>query len=371
MARHCHSKFRSLALIAIAYGVLCSPVRAAETEPPNIALARKDCTTGNRRIQPNKVVEACEMLLNWAKATKRNKATALLFIGWTHQNNIKSEKANEFWRLAAAADETYIEPLLPLGLNSTDLDSGLEAFAAAEKLDPKDWRVFSGRAQMYLQFNRSPDALRESERAVALAPMHPEPHRVRGQVLALVQAYDQAIEEYALALRFQISPEPYSPNMMLNEPPALSLARMHHLNGNAASAFETINDYMNALPENRRDFPLFEMRATYLEALGRISEAVDDLDQAALRSPEFFRAKYQSKRDALLLLSRGPAQSPINFEEAMAKGSLNTILRVQVFLRNAGMDFVGITGVYDDATRLGLQKCLADMGCGKKVGSRI
>jgi hypothetical protein len=35
------------------------------------------------------------------------------------------------------------------------------------------------------------------------------------------------------------------------------------------------------------------------------------------------------------------------------------------------MDFVGITGVYDDATRQGLQKCLSDMECGKKVGSRI
>lgn len=374
MANRAGADFRSFALSTLVCGLLFSSAMAVSAEPADVALVRKDCTTGMFRMKPEQVSEACERFFKWPGATNRDKAVALLHLGWVHNNTMKKDKAIVYWNSAIAADSSYIEPFLALGILyalQEDLENSLRNYAGAEKLDPNDWRVYSGRTRAYLLGNRQLDALRESERAIALAPEQAEPHYVRAMTFQELEIYDQAVEQYGLAVRYWNDAGSNSPGNLQDGHPAVLLAAAHYLNGNPAAAFDALNAYMNSLPDQARFFLYFESRATYLEALGRVGEAAADLEQAALRAPPPFRAKYLSKRDALLLLARGPARSATDFEEIMAKGDLNTILRVQVFLRNAGMDFVGITGVYDDATRQGLQKCLSDMECGKKVGSRI
>ncbi len=74
-----------------------------------------------------------------------------------------------------------------------------------------------------------------------------------------------------------------------------------------------------------------------------------------------------------MLLAKAGAKSAAGDElrTLLARGSLKSTLKVQVFLRNQGYTDVTINGRYDEPTKRALDACLLDKACAPGVGQAI
>jgi putative PEP-CTERM system TPR-repeat lipoprotein len=186
----------------------------------------------------------------------------------------KSEAADA--RGTAMLQSALGEAKLALG----DRDAAREAFAAAQKADPKYAPALVGSARLKLLAADVEGALTDSTTATTLAPAYAEGWRVKGDVLAARRDADAAIAAYRKALELK-------PDFVAAH---LSLVMTLLSNGKQEEATKALATFKQVAPKNPQ--------ATYLDGLLAL-QAKDY--RKALESAQLYRGQNPNDMRGVLL----------------------------------------------------------------------
>ena len=374
--------------------ISCAPrptnMSAVVAEGPKISLAvlgadfaLSDCTKAFFKRPIEETIHLCEGFLNSGKGTVRDRATAMFTLGhaytrtrdaFANGGNANESKSIQIWKKAVVLDPTYIEPLISIGNNlgiSGDNEGAQAAFDEANRIDPKDWRVYTGRANAYFYAHSASAALAAAEQAVAIKSDEPVVRMAHGRMLLMNERYEEAAKEYASAAIGYKSSMLASMELLQDEHPLLSLADIYKKMGKPALAAGTLSKYIDSLPPSVGNYFLYQNRAEYYELAGIYGKAADDLKEAALRAPPELAEEFAARRAMLLAMAGAKSEAGEELRSVLARGNLKSTLKIQVFLRNQGYTDVTINGHYDEPTKRALDTCLLDKACAPGVGQAI
>jgi tetratricopeptide (TPR) repeat protein len=355
---------------------------ASLTDDPGLS----DCT-GQFMSRPVKeTIKICESYLDKNTGTVRDRATAMYVLGhaysrsgdaFTNNGKVSETRPIRLWKKAAKLDPSYIEPHLSIGNLfglSTENDQAEAAFDSAQNIDPKDWRVYTGRANAIFNTHRgikSRAALAAAEKAVAIKPDEPIVKMVYGRMLQINGRYEEAAKQYEAAVGAYDPATDTSLELMREPNPLQSLAYVYNKMGKPALAAETLSKYMDGIPSANRDYAIYQERAEYYELAGILAKAAADFKEASLRAPPEYATDLKAKQAMLLAKVGAKSEAGEELRSVLGRGSLKPILKVQVFLRNQGYSEVTINGRYDEPTKRALEECLQDKTCAPIVGQAI
>jgi len=361
-----------------------SPKMSVAASAGTLTLSACEQGFHSRRIEAT--IKICEAYLAGNTGTVRDRATAMHVLGHAYSRSRKASanrgKAGEgkvfaLWSRAAELDPTYIEPHLSLAnmfALSDQNDQAQAAFDRAEAIDPKDWRIFTGRANAYFSMRTVAtvgNALKAAEKAASIKPDEPIVRMVYGRMLQTNGKYEDAAREYEAAVGKYDPAKDTSLDLMREPNPLQSLAYVYGKMGKPALAAETLNRHMDSLSPAARDYTLYEERAGYYELAGLLAKAAADFKEASLRAPPEHAADLTAKQAMLLAKAGAKSEAGEELRSVLARGNLKSTLKVQVFLRNQGYTEVTINGRYDEPTKRALNACLLDKACAPGVGQAI
>lgn len=370
-----------------------APMSFIVADGPKMSLAEPSdvftlsaCTGEFDSRQVTATIEICESYLERNSGTARDRATAMYVLGHAYSRSriasansgkVSGRKAFQLWSKAVQLDPTYIEPYLSIGNMfgwSDENDQAQAAFDRAEKINPKDWRVFTGRANAYftarLAITAAP-ALAAAEKAAAIKPDEPLVRMVYGRMLQINGRYEEAVKQYEGAVGRYNPSKDTSLELMREPDPLESLAYVYGKMGKPAVAAQTLSKYMDSIPEANRYYRHYQERGEYYEQAGIYAMAAEDFGEAASRAPAEYAEEIMAKRAMLLAKAGSTPAAGEELRSVLARGSLKPILKIQVFLRGQGYTDVAINGRYDDATKRALDACLLDKACAPGVGQAI
>jgi len=366
----------------------CIPSRTGmsmvEADGPTISLvvagndsSPAECVSAFRKRQIKAAIGLCETYLAGGKGAARDRATAMFILGHAqiHSAGGGESKALDLWNGATALDPGYIEPHISIGNlfgDSGKVAQAKTAYDRAAEIDAKDWRIYTGRARIYIK-PRTPttdaDALQAAEPAVALKPDAAYARMVYGRILQMAGRYEEAARQFEAAIG-RDDPSGIASFVLIGEPhPLGALAHVYNQMGKPAVAAETLGKYMDTVPVAERYYADYQLRAEYYELAGMYAMAAADFGEAASRAPAEYAEELLAKR--AMLLAKDGHNAGVELRSVLARGSLKPTLKVQVFLRNQGYDEVTINGKYDDATKRALDACLLDKECAPGIGQAI
>ena len=317
------------------------------------------CTSEFDSRQITVTIKICEGYLNQVTGPVRDRATAMYFLGhaysrsrlaFANSGKVTETKAFKLWSKAVELDPSYIEPLLSIGNMcgwSGEDDQAQAAFDRAEKVDPKDWRVYTGRANAYFNSHKITThtlALAAAEKAAAIEPDDPFVRMVYGRMLQINERYEDAAKQYEGAVGGYDPSKDRSLELMREPNPLQALAYVYNKMEKPAVAAQTLSKYMDSVPAENRDFMLFRERGEYYERAGILAKAAADFKEAALRAPPEYAVDLRAKSAMLLAKAGATSEAGEELRSLLARGSLKPTLKIQVFLRNQGYEDVTING---------------------------
>lgn len=340
------------------------------------------CVEGPIYRQADGGVESCERYLKAGTGTVRERAAAMFTLGHFYYKSVNSyvegqdpsdSKAVKTWQQAAELDPTFIEPYIAIGnmLGYSGLGEQAQmAFDRAGKIDPLDWRIYTGRANAFYHSQKLPEALKAAEKAFDIAPEEPTVRLVLGRMLTSNMKFEEAAKQFELAAINYV--EHHDPMELVGEPhPLESLADAQNRMGRPALAAETISKYIETLEPMAQFFMLYQTRAEYYESAEMFEKSAADLKEAAKRAPPGYSEELMARHAIMLARTGSKNRAGEELRNVLTRGNLKSILKVQVFLRNQGYDEVVINGSYDDATSNALDSCMQDDQCAPGVGQAI
>jgi tetratricopeptide (TPR) repeat protein len=350
--------------------------------PASVDPLYASCVQSSVYRRPDDIVESCERFLTARIGTVRQRAMAMFVLGHSYTRTLNSyvvgqdpndSKTVKLWQQAAELDPQFVEPHISIGNYLGYSGAGEQAqiaFDKASKINPMDWRIYTGRANAYFNARKFSEALAAAEKSFALAPEQPTVRLVLGRMFASNKRYEEAAKQFEVASINYV--EHHDPLILFIEPhPLQSLADVYHKMGKPALAAETISKYIEKLEPMAQYYMYYQIRAGYYESAEMYERAADDLKEAAKRAPTEFSADLIARHAMMLARSGSKIEAGSELRNILARGNLKSILKVQVFLRNQGYDDVAINGKYDELTSRALDACLLDDKCAPGVGQAI
>lgn len=233
-------------------------------------------------------------------------------------------------------------------------------------LDPSDSDLLAMRATMLHNRGDQRGALREAAQAIKNNPFNADALWIRAHILLANDKLQEA--EIDLTKALDLEPDYF---------------RARHLRGAVRLQLgryaSTIEDADRLLTENPGEFSALELRAMARAALGDLKGVVSDLTdvlgepgQPTNADPSFamFNSLYIQRAMALVRLGRH-AEAMQDIATVTNLGGQQTMLRMQVYLRNNGFPDVPLNGkrseLFDDA----MKACFVNQACGRGIAERI
>jgi tetratricopeptide (TPR) repeat protein len=141
--------------------------------------------------------------------------------------------------------------------------------------------------------------------------------------------------------------------------------------GRPKDALVLLNRRFGSLPPQAIDGQLYAMRGKLHIELEQYAEAADDLRKALALLPPELRNGLENQLSLALRNSGKDTEANDRFMAVLDSGSLQQILRLQVFLKNRGFSDVTINGRADDPTRAAAQACVRQLTCTTSVGDAL
>ena len=210
---------------------------------------------------------------------------------------------------------------------------GAKAKAEADKaleLKPDDVDALLIRSGIDTDDGRTQDALQDLGHAIALDPTYPKPYRERATLELQLGQPVQALADLDLA-----APPPTNDPLIV-EMRAIALAA----SGQEEKAVAMLSALLDVPSPSAKDlipelYPrLLMRRATLFYRLGRFGDADKDISAS------------------------------------LAAGGVETILRVEIFLRRSGFLDVPVDGLHSPLLDHALRQCFSDPGCGPGIAPR-
>ena len=237
--------------------------------------------------------------------------------------------------------------------------------------DPDYGPAYLVRAAATLHANDPFATMQDLKDALRLLPDRPEPLMKMGFLLELkFKRPDEALQHYVRALAMPIKPGGMWDQQVygMTEDPLASIGRSLEASQDSATVVKLVTNLLKDLhPAHYRRVDLLNHRIRAHEKMGNIELVIADLDEALKLSQPQHHGALLIRRGIAKLALKKPAEAQADIERATLDADLNTILRLQVKLRNAGHLQFKINGKFDTATKAALQKCLSESSCGNSL----
>lgn len=325
-------------------------------------------------------VTLCETFVASGKGTARERATALVNLAHSYLRDsaeiLNPHKSGEAFKKAAQVDPSFAEPHWAMGHWAgmrEDNDTALKEYGLALALDAKHWRSAMGMAQVYMAQKKTERALDWGRKALDLSRDEGIAHQQYGDILLQAGRNAEAAAEYYKATATYVPGRHRTPGIMQNGSPwdaaAVAEERLGHLQ-------RAIDDMTRSIEVYRDNFDrsfAYLARGKFYENAGRNLLAAADYQTALdLRGPSLPDADIIRSKVAALRAAGGDKEGARTaFADVLRTGKLQSVLRVQVFLRNHGFDDVAIDGKASKALEAAVERCLSDKACAETPGLPI
>jgi tetratricopeptide (TPR) repeat protein len=341
------------------------------------------CINGSLIKSVDTTISNCEAFIQSGAGNPRDRAHAMFMLGHAYMRSssglgdmldLGNNKSIKIWNESFAEDASYVDPLLAIarmyGLSEQVVET-LEILNKAERVAPQDWRVHTLKVGVFGGMNNLPEMLNEAEKAMKINPDEPEVRRVYAGALKINGRLAEAAQQYLIAAESYDPQKDKSLDMMREESAWISLAGVYAELQKPAMAAAAITKYMESNGAISKHFSMYDLRAGYFEKAGMYNEAAEDLKLAAASAPPPFAEALNDRRVFALAKAGKKENASDDLRYTIEHGSLQSRLKLQVFLKNQGYSRVIINGRYDDATKDALDACLQDEACAPGVGRAI
>ena len=342
------------------------------------ASAPNGCTGDIMGNLNKKDVAACEAYASDPALSPRERATAYVNIGHALRYTAYPDgaaKAIEAWTKSTEADPSFAEPLVLMSgaeLETTRPDMAFQHLQQALALDPKHWRALVGVSNIYMLVDQRDEAVAWARKAVAVAPDVRLTHQYLAKALVAAGQYEEALHEYERAAKGFDRAAAELPGMVQEGSPWPELAQLRNKLGFPRWAISTMSQVIDGKPDYAIEASDLTWRAKFLEAAGEYAKAADDLDRAVKIFGPGYPTNEQLLAHAAMLRAKGGDTQVAgdSFRDMLRQGKPQTILRIQVFLKNSGFD-VAIDGKVSPKLQAALDSCLEKKGCIEAFGQPI
>ena len=362
--------------------LLAGPVNS--TLPPQMSLisdiAPGVCVDDVMGVYKQNDVAICEAFLDNGSGSDRERAAALVNLG--HAYRMKPGQYQypvlslQSWDRAIAADPSFAEPWVLKGDIAFEQHKDDEAVADYDRalaLDPKHWRALMGKSRAFVRRGQIPDALALARAAVDAAPDVSIAHQLLGALIERQGNLTEALEEYRKATELDHGEYRRLPGINQEPSPWSVLASAEMRLGHVERAIDAISHEIDGKRVQNVSPDIFMQRGQYLEAAGRFTDAADDYEKSLMDfGANFPNADEIRTRIAMLRAKAGDSKTAqANFHDLLRSGKLQSILRVQVFLRNNGFNDIEIDGKMSATLEKALDRCLSQPDCSVAIGQSI
>ena len=323
----------------------------------------------------------CEAFIDGGAGTPRQRATALINLGHAYTRMpgtmLKPEVAMAAWDKAMAEDPSSAEPHAIKGdvaARKRNIEEAIAEFDRALALDPKHWRALMGKAHMFMKRDQTFEAVQLGYAALRNAEDVAVAHQLYGGLLEKVGKLTEALVEYRIAtVGYDRNVFRRLPGLWQEGSPWSDVARLEMRLGHPASAIDAISHEIDGRRTQNISPDLLVQRGEYYEALGRLTDAANDYEKAMSGyGANIFDAEEYRARIAMLRAQAGNGEAArTTFHDLLRSGKLQSILRVQVFLKNSGFDDIEINGKVSPALEKALDRCLSEPDCSVSIGQSI
>lgn len=246
-----------------------------------------------------------------------------------------------------------------------DNDTALKEYGLALALDAQHWRSAMGMAQVYTAQNKTERALDWGRRALDLSRDEGIAHQQYGDILLQAGRNAEAAAEYYKATATYVPGRHRTPGIMQNGSPWDAAAVAEERLGHLQRAIDDMTRSIEVYRDNFDRSSAYVARGKYYEKAGRNLLAAADYQTALdLRGPSLPDADIiRSKVAALRAASGDKEGARAAFADVLRSGKLQSILRIQVFLRNNGFEDVAIDGKQSLQMDKAIERCLSDKSC--------
>jgi tetratricopeptide (TPR) repeat protein len=225
---------------------------------------------------------------------------------------------------------------------------------------PEDWRGHYLMAYRFRYEKRLSITL--TDKLIELAPENPLALARRAEALEINERAEEALLTYEKASKLATRENFVLPGIVQESDLHPVWAKLAAKMQGPERGIAIMNDFLS-----RNDAPqihfYFLQRASYFVAQKEYAKAIEDLRRAANVGGE--RVADELYLDQLLLRVKAGEKIPLSaFSSTLNKNPLKRILKLQVMLRNSGLNDVEINGKFDQATEKGLVDCSAAPDCG-------
>lgn len=357
--------------------------------PPPISFAAdarsvpRNCTALGIGTIARADVPACEAFAKSDNGTPRQRAVAWVNMG--HQYLLSKDMMSfsnpqhtfRAWDNAIATDPTFAEPWVTKGdVLAWEFDTrerSIPLYQKALEIEPTHWRAMLGLARALVWSDRRTEALTIAERAMFVAPSSSIVHQLYGAILDRAGDVDLAREEYLKATTAAGSEDDIRlPGGLQEESPWVALADLERRQGRYAEAATAVSHLIDGKTLSLSDARFLSMRGEIYEAWGKALDAAKDYEGAlAIGGAGFPDAEQLQSRAAILRASVVPSNNVAGIFRSIARdGKLQSILRLQIFLRSRGFE-IAIDGKPGSVLETTLDQCLSDTACKEALGQPI
>jgi tetratricopeptide (TPR) repeat protein len=339
------------------------------------------CTDDNfAKVNPDTVAKVCSELRRKTNLTDKQRATIIsrqAYATMQLELNSKSEfedresvKLYNKALLFNPADLTPLYGLAEVHLIMGDEDGALDVYRKAIAKEPLSSDILAHYARLNSTLGRYSKALEIVNQTLKVDANDPLARYVlgvvnfrNGNMTAAEQAFIDVKQDFHKIHQ-----------------PKFSFYRLGDPLSWLSQVYDKVNDPVKGLAATTENLKsemdpwerstIFAARGKFYEALGKFKEASADYDAASKTAFPDMVKQYETRRDLVLIRTASNTDEGRRLRTELELGKLQTVLKIQVFLRNQGYTTVEVNGIYDGATKLALDTCLAERLCEQGAGFR-
>lgn len=253
-----------------------------------------------------------------------------------------------------------------LALNNWDDDTAWRDVNAALAIEADDSDLLATKAELRWRRQEQELAVQDATAAVKADPKNADAYRIRGRFLMIMNRTGDALADWNTAL--DLEPDLTLVRLFRSQ----TLLRMGYFSAAA-------NDASVILKEDPHDRSALVVRATAYRAIGKLAEAVDDLDALLGKPGDAMRSPAADPVHRPLLLQRmvisvklgRKVEAQRDLEMLLNGGGKQGVLQLQLYLRQNGFSDLPISGERSERMDDALRTCIAEEACLRGVIQRI
>ena len=332
------------------------------------------CRSGRSTPDQHAVVDACTRLAE-TTASPAEKAEAFMRRGYAQQILSDFNGSMASWDLAIAADPESPDAYVGKGewlVLSNDFPTAIDLMEKALEHIPHSVGVWTVLARAYQGLGRFEEADKAYGKAIGLDSRDMLANFYAAQFAEQFKQFELAAHHYELAAeKWDWQTGGAGLGLVgVDDPLRRAAAALGQL-GRGKDAVALLNRRIESMPPQAIDGMLLAERGKLYMQMGQNAEAAEDLKKAiALLPPELSKG-LEGQLSLALRNSGHDAEADDRFAAVLDGGTLQEILRLQVFLRNRGYSDVAINGKPDAHTRTAVDACLRELSCTSSAGGAL